>query len=270
MLECLLDIREQALWDEIQQHPLSIPTCVSMLPIGDLVIQKQHDDGRNEILLMIERKTVRDLVQSLKDGRYHDQRKRWLEFRRQSPTSFVSLWVEGDLVAAPMDEIVRSSLVNSLFRLQSRYNILVHHVRSRDAFIKSLRMMVEKFEKDPYHLVPDGTTPSATASTTMDMNQYRRSAHSQEQYWQDCLKLIPGVSAQTAHKIQALFPTMVSMMSALKNDPRHTCEQISGIQAHEKRKLGDKLAQKIVRHMDPTISFLDQEIRKEKNKIISL
>lgn len=251
MLECLLDSREQSLWEDLQQQPLPIPTRVSMLPIGDVVIQKEE-----EILLMIERKTVRDLVQSLKDGRYHDQRKRWLEFRTQSPNSFVSLWVEGDLMAAPMEETVRSSLVNSLFRLQSKYNILIHHVRSREAFLKSLRMLVEKFEKDPHHLVPCGTT--ATTTPLVDMNQYRKSAHSREQYWQDCLTLVPGVSPQTAQKIQTLFPTMVSMMNALENDPRRTREQISGIRASEKRKVGDKLAQKVLEHLDPTISFLDQ------------
>lgn len=255
MLECLLDSREQSLWEDLQQHPLPVPTRVSMLPIGDVVIQKQQEEG-NEILLMIERKTVRDLVQSLKDGRYHDQRKRWLEFRTQSPNSFVSLWVEGDLLATPMDDIVRSSLVNSLFRLQSKYNILIHHVRSREAFLKSLQVVVEKFEKDPYHLVPGETTP--TTAPSLNMNQYRKSAHSQEQYWQDCLTLIPGVSPQTAHKIQALFPTMVSMLNALENDPRHTLKQISEIRASEKRKVGDKLAQKILQHIDPTISFLDQ------------
>jgi ERCC4-type nuclease len=228
-----------------------------MLPIGDIVIQKRHDDGTDEILLMIERKTVRDLVQSLKDGRHHDQRKRWLEFRGQSPNSFVSLWIEGDLLMAPMDDTVRSSLVNSLFRLQSKHNILVHHARSREAFLTSLRIVIGKLEKDAYHLVPDDTRASSS-SVAVDMNRFRKSAHSQEQYWQDCLTLIPGVSPQTAHKIQTLFPTMMSMMKALEDDPRHTWAQISEIRASEKRKLGGKLAQKIVQHIDPTISFLDQ------------
>ena len=255
MLECLLDSREQSLWEDLQQYPLSIPTRVSMLPIGDIVIQKQQDEG-NEILLMIERKTVRDLVQSLKDGRYHDQRKRWLEFRTQSPNSFVSLWVEGDLLATPMDETVRSSLINSLLRLQSKSNILIHHVRSRDAFLKSLRVVVDKFEKDPYHLVPDGTIQKAAPD--VNMNQYRKSAHSQEQYWQDCLTLIPGVSSHTAQKIQILFPTIMSMINSVENNTRHTLEQISEIRVSEKRKVGDKLAQKIIQYMDPAISFLDQ------------
>lgn len=252
MLECLLDSREQSLWEDLQQHPLTIPTHVRMLPLGDIVIQKQ--DG-NEILLMIERKTVRDLVQSLKDGRYHDQRKRWLEFRTQSPNSFVSLWIEGDLLATDMDDIVKSSLVNSLFRLQSKFNILIHHVRSREGFLKSIQMVVEKLEKEPYHLVPNEIT---TATTGVNMNQYRKSAHSQEKYWQDCLTLVPGVSPQTAQKIRSIYPTLVALVEELNHDPRHTREQISEIKISEKRKLGKKLAEKILQHLDPSLSFLDQ------------
>ena len=265
MLECLVDSREQALLDDLQQKPLSITTCSQMLPLGDVIIQKQEG---NEVLMMIERKTVRDLIQSLRDGRYHDQRKRWLEFRLQSPLSFISLWIEGDLMATDMDDGLRSSLLNSLFRLQSKHQVLVHHVRSREAFVKSLRMVVEKFDKDPYHLRP---TDSELLPTTLnlDMKQYRKSAHSQEEYWQDCLCLIPGVSSQTTQKIRTLFPSLMSLVESLHNDPRATMKAISQIPLSEKRKLGEKLAQKILCHIDPTLSFLDER-RKEKKKIISL
>lgn len=254
MLECILDSRERSLWEDLEDNPLPIPTRLSMLPLGDVVIQVKKDEA-NEILLMIERKSVRDLVQSLKDGRYHDQRKRWLEFRTQSPNSFVSLWVEGDLLAADMDNIVKSSLVNSLFRLQSKYKIIIHHVRTRDAFLKSLRMVIDKFSKDPYHLVPHEIMATTTA---VNMNQYRKSAQSQEQYWQSCLTLVPGVSPQIALKIQSIFPTLICLVDALNNNPRHTLEHISEIKISEKRKLGKKLAEKILLHLDPSLSFLDQ------------
>ena len=253
MLECVLDSREQSLWEDLQQPQFPIPVRTEMLPLGDVLIQKQDN---KEILLMLERKTVRDLIQSLRDGRYHDQRKRWLEFRSQSPQSFVSVWIEGDLLASDMDPVLKSSLINSLFRLQSKHHILVHHVRTRSAFVESLRMVVEKLAKDPYHLLPDGANGIGGTATTM--NQYRKSAHSQEQYWQDCLTLVPGVSPQIAQKVQTIYPTLVSMTRALGDDPQGTIQKISLLQTSEKRKLGEKLAQKIVRHLDPSLSCLDQ------------
>lgn len=244
-LECVVDSREQSLWEDLQGLP--IPTRTAMLPLGDVLIQKQE-----EVLLMMERKTVRDLVQSLKDGRYHDQRRRWLEFRSQSPHSSISLWVEGDLLATDMDPVLKSSLVNSLFRLQSKHHILVHQVRTREAFVKSLQMVVEKLSKDPYHLVPDGAIATTTTATSTAMNQYRKSAHSQEQYWQDCLTLVPGVSPAIAQTIQTAYPTLVSMVMALRQDPHQTMEQIAQLRANGKRRLGEKLAHKIAQHLDPS------------------
>lgn len=251
-ISLLVDLQKQQEQEQEQQHQ-KIPIKTKMLALGDILIQKQEG---GEILMMIERKTVRDLIHSLKDGRYHDQRRRWLEFMKDSPNSSVSLWVEGDLMATEMEETLRSSLLNSLFRLQSKHNILVHHVRSRDAFIKSLWLVMEKFEKDPYHLVP---SPTDAVVPNTSLNQYKKSSHSEDTYWQNCLALIPGVSSQAAEKLTQVFPSIISIMEDLKEDPQKVFEKMSGIKISEKRKLGDKSALKILRHLYPTLSFLDQK-----------
>lgn len=249
MLECITDSREQDLFHDLQNQ-LTIPTRTQMLPLGDIIIQK--DDG--EILLMIERKSVRDLVQSLKDGRHHDQRRRWLEFIENSPNSFVSLWVEGDLMTTMMDDTLKSSLLNSLFRLQSKHRIIVYCVRTRTDFINSLKMVVNKFEKDPHHLVP---TPTGQP-TTPNLNQYKKSAHSGEHYWQNCLSLVPGVSQQTAQKLTIQFPSLVCFVEELNNNPHTLFQNLSNLKINEKRRLGEKLAQKIIQHIHPTLLPLDQ------------
>ena len=244
-LECIVDSREQALYTDLQQQ-LSIPVKKEMLVLGDVVVQKQEG---GEVLFLLERKTVRDLVHSLKDGRFHDQRKRWKEYRQPHPSVSVSVWIEGDLLSADMDETMRSSLLNALFRLQSKHDVIVHQVRTRDAFVKSLQMIVEKLEKDPYHLVnpmdPNATT-TTTVATTDAMSQHRKSSKSKETYWTDCLALIPGVSHSTAQKITAPFPTMTSI---IQRDAEHVLLQLSEIQISEKRRLGDKLAKKILEHI---------------------
>jgi len=258
MLECLVDCREQTLFEDLQQQQLSTPIYSRMLSLGDVIIQKQN----GEILLMIERKSVRDLIQSLKDGRYHDQRRRWHDFQQDSPNSSVSLWIEGDLMSADMEETLKSSLLNSIFRLQSKHNVIVHQVRSREGFVRSIMMAIQKFEKEPYHLVKN---PDENNRGNTNIDCYRKSAHSEEQYWKDCLSLIPGVSQQTAQKITThLFPALVSFVEELNTDPRSTLCRLSNLKITEKRKLGDKLAQKIIRHIDPSISFLDQTDKKRK------
>ena len=242
-LECIVDTREQALFEDLQQR-LLVPVKKEMLVLGDVVVQKK-DYG--EVLLVLERKTVRDLVHSLKDGRFHDQRRRWKEYRQPHPSVSISVWVEGDLLSADMDETMRSSLLNALFRLQSKHQVLVHQVRTRDAFVKSLQMVVEKLGKDPYHLVDVETSdPHATMDA---MSQHRKSSKSKETYWMDCLALIPGVSSTTAQKIQTHFPSMRLFVKRLSEDKENVRQQLSEIQLNEKRRLGDKLADKIIQHI---------------------
>jgi len=69
-----IDIRETDLLQQINQHITNIPIFKSIvvksevLPIGDIII---CDD--NEEKLIIERKSVSDLLASIKDGRYEEQ-----------------------------------------------------------------------------------------------------------------------------------------------------------------------------------------------------
>lgn len=250
MLECVIDSREQTLYDDLQQQPPTIPIRTQMLTIGDVIIQTNN----GEVLLLIERKSVRDLVQSLRDGRHHDQRRRWGEFTEVSPNSTVSLWLEGDLLSASMEETLRSSLLNALFRLQSIHNVVVHQVRTRDAFIKSLQIVIQKLEKDPYHLVK-----KPEENKIVGMGRFKKSAHTEEQYWTNCLALIPGVSHQTAVIITTLFPSLSSFIVNLEKDPVSIHQQLTTLPISGKRRLGGKQATRIINHIHPLC--LDQKTK---------
>lgn len=250
MLECIVDSREQKLWEDLQDK-LTVHLQTKMLALGDVLVQTD----KGEILLMIERKSVRDLVQSLRDGRYHNQRKRWEEFRRNSPNTCVSLWLEGDLLSADMEENMKSSLLNALFRLQTKHNTIVHQVRTRDAFVRSLQMVVQKMEKEPHHLLPK---PEENVPM-VDLGRYKKSAHTEEEHWQNCLALVPGVSPQTASKINSHFPSLSSFMRDLETVPEDALHRLAAIPLHEKRRLGEKQAVKIIRHFHP--SCLDRKTK---------
>ena len=247
VLECVVDTREHDLWGDLEPVVRGVLALrQEMLVLGDVLIR---DTETGEVLLMMERKSVRDLVQSLRDGRHHDQRRRWLAFREQSPNTVVALWVEGDLMAAPMDEVLRSSLLNSLFRAQTKHRVLVHHARNRDAFVRSVRIAVEKLLDDPRHLLPD----NADASTPVpppptNLSGFKKSAHSVETYWRDCLSLIPGVSPPTAAKVVEAFPSMSGFVRALTDDHDGVVARLSDTRLSDKRRLGVKLAQRVVGH----------------------
>lgn len=69
-----VDVREQELFNQIKQLVLFIPLFKQLqvvtenLPIGDFIIADEKEDK-----LVIERKTISDLLSSIKDGRYEEQ-----------------------------------------------------------------------------------------------------------------------------------------------------------------------------------------------------
>lgn len=73
-IEIVLDERERDLYEEIQKIQTDIPISKRVLTIGDILITNQE----NKPLLLIERKTLRDLLASIKDGRYTEQSYRLL------------------------------------------------------------------------------------------------------------------------------------------------------------------------------------------------
>ena len=71
----ILDCREKALIDKLNVSGIPIQIC--SLNIGDIHITKEGDTVP---LIIIERKTISDLVSSIKDGRYSDQTRRLSDF----------------------------------------------------------------------------------------------------------------------------------------------------------------------------------------------
>lgn len=74
-MKLVIDCREKELLKQINQQVQFAPTFKKIevasenLPIGDIIIK----DNSNNDLLIIERKTIPDLLQSIKDGRYEEQ-----------------------------------------------------------------------------------------------------------------------------------------------------------------------------------------------------
>ena len=74
-MKLVIDCREKELLKQINQQVLFTPPFKKIkvtsenLPIGDILIK---DDSNND-LLIIERKTIPDLMSSIKDGRYEEQ-----------------------------------------------------------------------------------------------------------------------------------------------------------------------------------------------------
>lgn len=201
---------------------------------------------------MIERKTVNDLLASLKDGRYHNQRTRWKEFQTDHPTARVAVWIEGDLMSTVMDETIRYSLVNSLMRLQTVHGILVFQWTSRRHFVRGLELIMRKIAQDPTHLLPKEESETPTCARRLDLGAYKKTQATPDVVWAGVLTLVPGVTTPISSAIVQHFPSLSGFLDAVRGDRDTTIKQLSSIHISTKRRLGKVVAHRLCDLLCPT------------------
>ena len=86
---------------------------ISSIPLGDFIIK--HGD---DTILIIERKTMSDLVSSINDGRYKEQKIRLLS---NYPKGKIIYFFEGTLTSGfknneKINNIINGALINTTFR----------------------------------------------------------------------------------------------------------------------------------------------------------
>lgn len=248
-MECVIDAREQSLITDCR-HIGSVRT--EGLPVGDILITHEKTPR-----LLIERKTVQDLVASLRDGRYHDQRLRWKEFQTDHPTARIAVWIEGDLMSTIMDETIRYSLVNSLMRLQSVHGIIVCQWTSRRHLVKGLELVMRKMTQDPTHLLPkeEGETP--TCARRLDLGSYKKTQATPDIVWMSVLTLVPGITTAISNAIIQRFPSLSGFIDAVRNDRNTTLQDLCSIQISTKRRLGKVVARRICDLLCPSTTTDD-------------
>jgi len=113
-MEVIIDDRESGLAEIFSEEDAII--VVKRLDQGDVVIR----DGRYELLF--ERKTYADLWSSVRDGRFREQRSRFLELRNDLQ-KFIYIIEEGDI--RRWDDDVLYECRRTIDRLQIAYDIPV-------------------------------------------------------------------------------------------------------------------------------------------------
>ena len=106
-MNIIIDIRENKLIDLFEKN--NIEFVKKQLDIGDIILEKN-----DEINLLIERKTIQDLISSIKDGRYKEQKTRILS---KINIDNVLYLIEGRVDNLKYDEkVVFGSITNMIFR----------------------------------------------------------------------------------------------------------------------------------------------------------
>ena len=178
-IQIQLDYRERALLDMLQpiiaasgKSEIELVTPAN-LQVGDIILSVIGDLGQTLRQLIIERKSYADLIASIKDGRYKEQKLRLQSMCTQNiwPTRFVYLIESG----TQPDDTTCPLFYGSWVSMALRDNIPVIRVLSISEGCKFIARLADRLIKDSNELIPSRTNsnksgPSnAVASTNPEL-----------------------------------------------------------------------------------------------------
>jgi ERCC4-type nuclease len=245
-----VDIREQDLLQQLNYLVANIPIFKPLiiqtgaLPIGDIILV--DDNGVEK--LIIERKSVSDLLASIKDGRYEEQsyRLNGLEHHNHN----IIYLVEGDVNKVNRfkgdNRVEKLTLYSAMFSLNYYKGFSVFRSFSIDESATIICNMAYKLSKEPvdkgsfYQNKITHITPLSTNSTTSDEEKVGGESAEGEQTEKDYVSVvkrvkkenitpenigeimlcqIPGISSVTAIAILEKYQTLPNLIKEIELNP---------------------------------------------------
>lgn len=186
---------------------------IDALTVGDFLFKGKYDGIPR---LIIERKTVTDLLCSIKDGRFREQRTRLMETNAK-----VVYIIEGNIIP---DKLIMGALEN----LAIRHNICVIPTDNEQQTITVIKNLYNKISQE--YIQPANKYVSARRKNDVNLTPLEK-----------MLETINGVSPSIAAAIAKDYKTVYEFVIALKETPN----MLYGLELSPTRKLGPKLAQRI-------------------------
>jgi ERCC4-type nuclease len=238
-----IDTRETALLQLINNQVSVIPVFKSIkvisetLPIGDIIINDESEDK-----IIIERKSVNDLLSSIKDGRYEEQSYR-LNGNNHHNHNIVYL-IEGDVNKVnrfkPDNQMEKLTLYSAMFSLNYYKGFSVFRSFSLDETANIICNMAYKMGKDlnkkPYYLnklqveVPINESGDIAQVTTSDeyeltekdyvnvVKKIKKDNITPDNIGEIMLCQIPGISSVTSLAVMEKYKTIPNLIKELETN----------------------------------------------------
>lgn len=207
---------------------------VSNLSIGDFIFKETLDD--DQISLIIERKTIKDLCASITDGRFRQQKDRLLQSIGDSDKiTFVLEGNKGGVKKGTLsDTIIDSSILNLLYKHKFK---VIFTENEGDTF-NNIILLYKKLLNNDFNI---STKPAQPTKLLCKSDKIK------ENFIASQLSIIPGLSYSTAIIISKHYNTMKHLIDSYNNldDITQKYKMLETIQINEKRKLGSAMSKKI-------------------------
>jgi ERCC4-type nuclease len=217
MFTLLIDVREKTLYKELNDLLTSNPNIkcsISLKPldIGDAIIA----DASDNFILIFERKTIPDLLSSIKDGRYLEQ-----SYRLQQcnvPNHCITYIIEGSL-NNPRYQQQQNTIISCIYSLNyCKTFSTLRTLNVRETAIYLLQYL-NKINKQKDHSIFYNNTSSLTDKTYSDViKTSKKSNITTSNIGEIMLMQIPGVSTNCAKAIMEKYETIINLIVELQEN----------------------------------------------------
>lgn len=237
MLNIYIDSREQQLYNNIIERDLdkykdNITIIKKQLELGDIIIEF------NDIQMIFERKTMNDLLSSITDGRYKEQKMRLL-----NNFTNINYLIEGtDIISS--NNINKQQLLTSVYYHSIyRDNIKIFFNKNLNDTITFLLLLSTKIIDNPDNFKSSSQNSQNSYIDTCKIKSKKIDNIDKETCYLLQLAQIPGISKEIAKNIKDKYPSMTILLTTLNSstNPNKILEDIPNI--------GQKKANKIIEYL---------------------
>ena len=238
-MKIIIDERESVLYEKcysiIQCNTTSIQLSKQVLNLGDILIKTDEDKD----VLLIERKSLSDLLSSIKDGRYEEQSYRLLHSSGY-PSHSIIYMIEG-MFSQLRSLIEKKTVLSAITSLNFFKGFSVLRTCSIQETAENIVWMAEKIDRDfgkgkiPYYLHRQPTNNVIANENEGENNEVSMQAApnnyctvvkkvkkdnvTPENIGEIILCQIPGISSVTAIAIMKHFDSFLHLITELQNNP---------------------------------------------------
>jgi len=215
MINIKIDNRENNLFSILKDRDLDIYNdkiniIKEQLDIGDIHISFNFNDI--SYLYIYERKTYNDLLSSIKDGRYKEQKTRL----KTSTANSINYIIEGDNITSTKNKNNQKIITSSYIHMLYRDNINILFTLNIDDTATFLLLLATKIIDKPEYFIFNNNFNCEYIDICKIKTQKNKNIDKNTCYLLQ-LSQIPSISKEIAKNISNVYPSLVSLIDALNN-----------------------------------------------------
>ena len=180
------------------------------LELGDIIIKNDN----NETVLIFERKSLADLISSIKDGRYKEQSFRLSH--SELDNKYIYYIIEGNILnfMNKEKEITKKMLFSSILSLSYKKGFSILHT---SGLVETAEFIVRFYDKIKTE-ASEKPEPTVNAEYSSVIKPSKKSNITTSNINEIMLTQIPGVSLPVAKTLMSKFKTIKALTNALAED----------------------------------------------------